>query len=250
MHTLGLIIAATFGVSFLSLAALLVLTFKKSWLHQSLLGLVALSAGGLMGAAFLHLLPEAVEHFPDSKLPFMVTLASFVAFFLLERVLHWQHCHDDECEVHSFGYLNLIGDTLHNFLDGLIIAAAFLVDPQLGWITTLAIAAHEIPQELGDFGVLVHAGFSRKIAILANFGIALTAILGGVLGYFIGEASEHFVPYLIAVAAGGFLYIASSDLLPELRKEQQLSKTIVSFVLFVAGVLLVAAVGMLETGVH
>jgi len=199
----------------------------------------------LVGGAFLHLLPEASEGM-DSERLFFVVLISFVSFFLIEKIFHWHHCHKENCEIHTFGYMNLVGDSLHNFIDGLIIASAFLVDFKLGVATTLAIALHEIPQEISDFGVLIHAGFSRKKALILNYIIATTVILGGVVGYFSAFYINGIVPYLLSIASGGFIYIAASDLMPEIRKEVDFKKSIKSFIIFLLGIILMFAVKFIE----
>jgi len=197
--------------------------------------LVSLSAGTLMGGAFLHLMPEANEQLSIETLLLLV-LVSFIAFFFIEKLFHWRHCHKEVCDIHSFGYMNLIGDSIHNFIDGLIIAATFLVDIRLGMATTLAIAFHEIPQEIGDFGVLIYAGFKRVKALIINFAVALTVVIGAVVGYLLSFNLEELTIYLLPIAAGGFLYIATSDLIPEIRKEEKLKKSLLSFVCFLIGI--------------
>jgi zinc and cadmium transporter len=169
---------------------------------------------------------------------FGIFLLSFAGFFLLEKVLHWRHCHKAECEVHTFGYMNLFGDSIHNFIDGLVIAAAFMVDFKLGVATTLAVAIHEIPQEIGDYGVLIYAGFKNKTALILNYVVSLTVVLGGIVGYFMFQHLESILPYLLPFAAGGFVYIAASDLMPEIKKEKNLKKSMVSFLVFIIGILL------------
>lgn len=237
MAILLLTVGANFVVSLGALMGIFSLPFNEKKLGRILLFLVSLAAGVLMGNAFLHLLPEAERELSDGQL-FPVVLFSFLLFFLMEKLLQWRHCHQGQCDVHTFGYLNLIGDAVHNFLDGLIIAASFLADVKLGMITTAAVAVHEIPQEISDFGVLLYAGFSKKQALAANFLVALTAVFGGILGYFFLSGLKIFVPYLLAFAAGGFIYIAASDLMPEIRKETNLKKSLTSFAVFLAGVLL------------
>lgn len=233
------IIFATIFVSLLSLLGIFSLFFKKRDLSKILLSLVALSAGALMADAFFELLPEAHAKIAGKTLYFFV-MAAFVFFFLVEKFLFWRHCHDAECAVHPFGYMNLAGDAVHNFIDGLIIAAAFMADFRVGIATTLAVTLHEIPKEIGNFGILLHAGFDRRTALFFNFLTALTAILGGIIGYLISVRSETFIAYLLPFAAGGFIYIAASDLMPELRKETNLKKSMISFGIFLAGILLVA----------
>ena len=156
----------------------------------------------------------------------------------MEKILHWRHCHDEHCEAHSFGYINLIGDGVHNFIDGLIIAAAFLIDVRLGITTTIAIAFHEIPQEIGDFGVLLYAGFERLKALVLNFSVALVATVGGIIGYFLSFTLESLTIYLLPFAAGGFIYISTSDLIPEIRKETKIGKSILSILIFITGILM------------
>jgi zinc and cadmium transporter len=245
------IIAATFFVSSFSLISVALLATKQVFLKKITKLLVAVSAGSLMGATFFHLLPEGIEHFgellPEAPFaPYVTLILAYVAFFVIEKWLHWQHCHEEDCQAHTFGYLNLVGDAIHNFLDGMIIAGAFVVSPGLGVATTVAIMAHEIPQEISDFGVLLHAGFSKQKALLSNFLVALFAIAGGLTGYFLTGISDLITPYLVMFAAGGFLYISSTDLMPELRNEPQLQKAIVSVALFLGGVFLMLFLTSLE----
>jgi len=209
--------------------------FKKEVLDKILIFLVSLSAGALMGGAFLHLLPEASEVIGMDSL-FGIFLISFIVFFLIEKILHWRHCHESDCSVHTFGYMNLVGDSIHNFIDGLVIASVFMVDVKLGIATTIAVAIHEIPQEIGDYGVLVYAGFRRKIALILNYAVALTVVLGGIVGYFSFSSLESFLPYLMPFAAGGFVYIAASDLMPEIKKESNFKKSVISFFVFLLGI--------------
>ncbi|MBU0637020.1 ZIP family metal transporter, partial [Patescibacteria group bacterium] len=169
---------------------------------------------------------------------FKIFLISFIAFFLIEKIFHWRHCHKADCTIHTFGYMNLIGDSIHNFIDGLIIASTFMIDFKLGITTTLAIAIHEIPQEIGDYGVLIYAGFKNKAALLINYAIAFMVVLGGIVGYFAFFYLHNILPYLLPFAAGGFVYIAASDLMPEIRKETNLKKSIWSFLIFIMGVIL------------
>jgi len=210
---------------------------KEKLLQKILLFLVSLSAGALMGGAFIHLLPEAQEKYRDGNM-FLIVLLSFIFFFFVEKLLHWRHCHKGKCEIHTFGYMNLFGDAVHNFIDGLVIAATFLTDIKLGIATSLAVFLHEIPQEIGDFGVLLYSGFGRKKAIISNFLVALTAVLGGLIGYFLSFSIDRFTTYLLPFTAGGFIYIAASDLMPEIRKETNLKKSLVSFAVFIVGILL------------
>lgn len=215
---LSILLASTV-VSLVAFSGLIFLSFKRQFLKKILSLLVALAAGSFMGQVFFHLLPEAIVSFPAQRI-FLLTVLSFVAFFLLEKLFFFHHCHDLDCQYASFGYLNLISDGLHNFLDGIIIAGAFWESAALGWTTTLAIILHEIPQEMGDFAILVFAGFEIKKALLANLVTALLALLGGVFGYL---AISYFIGLegiILPFAAGGFLYLSSVDLLPEINRQE------------------------------
>jgi len=223
-------------VSILSLIGILTFTVRDELLNKVLLGLVGFSAGALMGGAFLHLVPEALER-GGSAIVFSYVILGFILFFLLERLLYWRHCHDGRCDVHIFTYLNLIGDGIHNFVDGLTIAASFVADMHLGIVATIAVISHEIPQELGDFGVLVYGGLSKTKALFYNLLSALTAILGAFIGYFVSSYVENFTALLLPLAAGGFIYISGSDLIPELHKELEARKSMLSFGFFLAGIL-------------
>lgn len=235
--TLLYILFATFFISALSLVGVVFLARKEQLLDKILLYLIGLSTGTLLGGAFIHLLPESIEFIGADRALF-VTLVSFVAFFLLEKLLHWRHCHEKECPEHTFGYINLAGDAVHNFIDGLLIAGAFVVDPSLGFITTIALVFHELPQELGDFAVLVYSGIPIKRAVLLNFLVALTSVLGGIIGFFLTSSIDWSVPYLLPIAAGGFIYISTSDLIPELRSDTNRKRSIVTFLLFVLGLVI------------
>ncbi|MBI4453797.1 ZIP family metal transporter [Candidatus Woesearchaeota archaeon] len=249
MATLLWILLSTFVISAFSLIGLFTLLLKEKSLNKITIFLVSLSAGALIGGAFLDLIPEAVEHAEKFNngitLTFVYLLVGFSLFFLIEKVLHWRHCHDGKCEVHTFAYMNLFGDCVHNFIDGLIIAASFVVSTSLGITTSLAIMLHEIPQEIGDFGVLIHGGFTKSKALLMNFLTALTSILGGVIGYFLYEYTIFQITFLIPFAAGGFIYIAASDLIPEIRKEIEFKKYLVHFGIFLLGILIIYGVKLL-----
>ncbi|MFH0831686.1 MAG: ZIP family metal transporter [archaeon] len=237
MNVLMMIMLSTFAVSAISFIGILSFMLKRKILDSLLLVLVALSAGVLIGGAFLHLIPEALGMI-EANLVFLYVLLGFAIFFVLEKVLHWRHCHTDNCSVHSFAYMNLYGDALHNFLDGVIIAGSFVAGVPLGITTTLAVALHEIPQEISDFGVLVYGGFKRKKALLMNFATALTAMLGGIIGFMLSSYTAKAIPLLLSIAAGGFLYISASDLVPELHKEKSLKKAMIAFAFFVFGILI------------
>lgn len=248
MPILFSILLATSAISAVAFITALGLSAVPRWLSRATPFLVALAAGTMLSTAFLDLIPEALEVLPPRTL-FSAVLGSFVAFLLLEKILQWHHCHDDECDEHrATGSLNLIGDAVHNALDGMLVAAAFLADPVVGMSTTFALMLHELPQEIGDFGVLLHAGYSRRQALLANFGIALTAVTGGLVGYFFTSYFPVLNTFLLPVAVGSFLYIATVDLIPELhqRKEGWTSLALVG--VFLLGLLLLpvssAALGL------
>jgi len=214
------------------------LAMNQKFLSKILLSLVSLSAGTMLAAALLHLLPEAINEL-GTTLPFELTLLSFIGFFILERFLHWRHCHDkDHLTKHTMGMMNLIADAIHNFLDGVLIAASFASGAGLGVVATLAIALHEIPQEIGDFGVLLHSGYTKKKALMFNILVSLTAILGGILGFIASHTMTEFSHYLIPVAAGGFIYISATDLIPELKAETSTKRTISMIATFLLGILI------------
>lgn len=235
------------GLSILSFVGLLALSRRKSGLDALIPHMVALAAGSLLGSALLHLLPRAIEEL-GAELPlFLLLTGSFIVFFALEKFL-WAHHHGEEeysAESHSPHHvvaMNLIGDGLHNFVDGVMIAASFQVDVSVGLAATLAVAIHEIPQEIGDFGVLVNGGLTVRRALFLNFLSATMAILGAVLSLVIGSQSEMFVAYLLPIAAANFLYIAAADLIPELHRERGRRKALIQVGLVFLGVLLMLGV--------
>ncbi len=242
---LAKIITATFSITLSVFIAVGFLYTKKEILSKILLALVSLSAGALMGGAFLHLLPEALSSISIDVAGLMVLL-SFLFFLLLEKFFHWRHCHKENCNVHSFGRINLFGDSIHNFIDGLVISASFIADTNIGIATTLAIALHEIPQEIGDFGVLLYAGYEKRRALWLNYLVATTVIIGGVVGYIFNFFIEGIMPYLLPFAAGGFIYISASDLIPEIRKESDHKKSLINIGIFVLGVLLMFGIKLIH----
>jgi len=234
------ILASTFLVSLISLVGIFTLAIKDNLLHKILFCLIGFSAGALIGSAFLHILPECLEN-NKSITVFYYLILGIVLFFLMERYLHWRHCHEEgSCKTHAFTYLNLVGDGFHNFIDGMVIAASFMVSLKLGLVTTLAIILHEIPQELGDFAVLIYGGFTKKKALLFNFASALMAMIGAIAGYFITDLTRSFSNFILPLTAGGFIYIATSDLIPELHKENDLKRSTAAFFAFLLGIALMA----------
>ena len=238
MSLLASILIATGIISVLSLSGSVFLFLRKHILDKLAIFLVAFAAGALMGTAFLHLLPQAVE-IMDGEGAFVYILIGFTIFFFLENILHWHHSHRDDSTPHAqLGTLSLLGDGAHNFLDGIIIATAFFIDARLGIATTTAIAFHEIPQEMAEYGVLIYAGFSRARALVFNFLSASTVIMGGIVGYLLQDIIGSWVTIIIFFAVGTFLYLAASDFVPEIKKEQGLKKSLTLLSVFAAGIML------------
>ncbi len=244
---LAYILVSVFIVSLISLVGVFTLHMRPKLLDKVLFGMVSFAAGALLAAAFLDLIPEAMARDP-SAIP-LWALTGVVVFYMIETFLYWYHCHYGHHHHHShhhhmikpFAWLNLIGDSVHNFVDGMIMAAAYLVSIPLGITTTLAVIFHEIPQELGDFGVLVFGGLSSGRALFYNFLTALTAFLGALAVYYFSTSVQNLSIYLVPFAAGGFIYIASADLLPELHKERNLKPAIFQLVLFFFGIVVIWA---------
>jgi len=230
------ILAATLINSLIAFCGTFSFLLRKSSFDKLIFILVSFAAGALLSGAFFHLLIESLENMSAST-AFLILFVGFCAFFLAERFLHWHHCHKGQCDVHPVSWLILIGDGLHNFIDGAVIAASFMVSIQFGIITTMLIIAHEVPQELGDFAVLVHSGMKKAKALLFNFISQTTCILGALATYLLFSNAD-FVLFLLPFAAGGFIYISASDLIPELHREPDLKKSLFSFAFFVFGILL------------
>lgn len=235
-------------VSLISLIGIVTFSVKESRLKEALLYLVSFSAGALFGDAFIHLIPEAVEENGFGLNISIYILSGILAFFVVEKILQWRHCHilTSEDHPHPFAYMNLFGDAIHNFIDGLIIGGSYIVSIPLGVATTLAVVFHEIPQEIGDFGVLIYGGFSKSKALTFNFLTALTAVLGTFVALLLGFYLANFTVFLVPFAAGGFIYIAGSDLIPELHKEVKPLKSILELLVFILGVLVLLSLILLE----
>lgn len=230
------ILIVTIINGFLAFAGAILYFIFKDNLNKILIILVAFTTGALLGGAFIHFLPEAVKEL--SLIPtVLLTVLGFILFYFLEKLLHWHHCHDGKCKKHPFTYLLLWGDAIHNFIDGIIIAGSFIVSIPFGIITSLLIMAHELPQEIGDFGVLIYGGHTKGKALWYNFLSQLTAILGGLIGYFFITSSK-IATYLLPIAAGGFIYIAFADLIPEIFKEKNIVKIIINILAIIAGLLI------------
>ncbi|MCF7835460.1 ZIP family metal transporter [Candidatus Gracilibacteria bacterium] len=235
-------------VSLISLIGILTLGIKTKKLKKILIYLVSFSAGGLLGDAFIHLLPEIVEENGFTIWTSFFILSGILFGLITEKIIHRNHCHMPitKDHVHPFAYMNLIGDIVHNFIDGLIIGASYLVSLPVGIATTIAVLLHEIPQEIGDFGVLIHGGFSRKKALLVNFLTALTSIIGVIIALSLSSYGENLTKFLIPFAAGSFIYIAGSDLIPELHKETKLKQGLIQILFFLFGIGLMSLLIILE----
>lgn len=233
------------------LAAAVFLILPERWRLQLVPHFVSFAIGALLGAALLGLLPHAIADSGDADVHAITgaVLAGLFGFFLLEKLVLWRHCHAEHCEMHSpdeeahrkaAAVLILVGDGMHNFIDGVLIGAAFLTDIHLGVVTSLAVAAHEIPQEVGDFAVLLHGGFSRGRALFFNLLSSATTVFGGLLAYFILKDMAAVLPYVLAVAASSFIYIAVADLIPGLHKRLEFGTTLQQVLLIAAGVGVIA----------
>ncbi len=243
MTTIVHILLAVTLVSLVSLVGVITLSLKKKFLKKTLFFLVSFATGTLMGVAFLDLLPEALAYGKPNI--YLFPILGILSFFVIEKFIYWHHHHVGEKDVHAYTHLNLIGDGVHNFIDGIVIAASFLHSVPLGIAATIAIVLHEIPQEIGDFSILVYGGFSQMKALFFNFLTALTAVIGALVGFFFLTSFESYLPYLLAFAAGNFIYIAGTDLLPELREERKLSVSFLQLVAVTLGVLIILGVTML-----
>ena len=240
MSALAWIVVAGVAMSSLALVGAVTLVLPPSTLDRILLPLVGLAAGSLLGGAFFHMLPAAVDALGNDLAVYLWLVGGFGVFFVLEQFLHWHHCHRSDHTGHRpLGYLILVADGLHNLIGGLAVGAAFTVDIGVGIVAWLAAAAHEVPQELGDFGVLVHSGWKRRAALAWNFASALIFLLGALLAYALAGRVE--VAYLLPFAAGNFVYIAAADLLPELSSHPRTRDKVETTVAFAAGLVLLLA---------
>jgi len=259
MSTLTWIITASLlgGILSLLFAAILALNARVSWLSV----LVSYAIGALLGAAFLNTLPEALELADNPAQITGIVLLGILVFFILEKLVLWRHCHLEDCEVHDLvhahdapavaipsvlshhahdhgrsGIMIIVGDTFHNFVDGILIAAAFMVDVQLGIVTSIAIIAHEIPQEAGDFIILLNSGYTRRMAFLLNLLSSFATLVGGVLAYFMLHNMNFLVQPLLAIASASMIYVAMSDLIPGLHKRPEIHATVQQVALILLGI--------------
>lgn len=259
-----------FFIGLLSLIGLFMISIKEKTLDRILFILIAFATGTILASALFDLIPESIHHLEELNaggagitlsLVFTFIIIGFVIFFIIERFIYWFHGHAHEKEdkyvcyetitgagdlaiiegrnIKSFAYLNVIGDGLHNFLDGIIIMVAFLSGTKNGIVVTLAVIFHELPQEIGDFGILLYGGFTKKKALLFNFSSAMVALLGGLIAFILSDTIELFNLFFLAFSGGGFLYIASAELMPELIKEKDLKKSIIQALIFLCGIILI-----------
>lgn len=226
-------------VSLISLIGAFTISMNAERLRAGLFVLVALAVGALLGDAFIHLIPEAFETTTDPAMLSLAIVGGILFFFVIEKILHWHHHQGLELlepQVHPVGKIILFSDGVHNFIDGLIVGLAYTVSIEVGIATTIAVILHEIPQEIGDFGVLLHAGYAKARALWFNFLSALFAILGAIVALVLGEVAESLTRFLLPVAAGGFIYIALSDLIPELHKMKSARQSVIQLIAICVGV--------------
>lgn len=251
MDTFYWILGSGVVMSIIALVGSITLILKESTLQRIILPLVAFAAGTLIGGAFFHMIPAGIDEYGNNTSFYLWLVGGFTLFFALEQILHWHHHHTEvvdhdhikEKKKEPLTYLILIGDGLHNFVGGLAVAGTFLIDIKLGIMAWIAAAAHEIPQELGDFGVLVHGGWKKKQALLFNLLSAITFLIGGLISYYISRSID--VTFLVPFAAGNFIYIGATDLVPEFKKHDGIKKNLLYFTTFLGGLLLMVIIRLL-----
>lgn len=235
------------GISLLSLSGLFMLSCREEVLRKYTFIFMSVAVGALLGDAFIHLIPEALEDAANPALISTLIIVGIFSFFVLEKFLHWHHHGEDtEQTIHPVGKLTIFSDGVHNFIDGVIIAASFMVSIPLGIATTLAVMLHEIPQEIGDFAVLLHSGYTKMRALVLNFASALAALVGASLFFIFGEWLEHSILYILPITAGGFIYIAVADLIPELQKTKKWQSSVYQLLAVMVGVATMLALTGLE----
>lgn len=248
---LGQIILASAAVSLISLIGLATFSLKDRLLHSLLFIFVSFASGAMISAAFFHILPESIAAIGAPQ-TLQLTVVGMLVFFVLEKFLYWhhhhKHHHKGDKDEPPFTYLNLMGGTIHNFVDGTVIAASFMASPATGIISTFAIISHEIPHEIGDFSLLIYGGFSRRKALIFNFISALAAMLGSLMTFFLLPLIPNITSILLPLAAGNFIYVACVDIVPEMHKERDGKKSVVQFVALLFGIALIMALGKLVEG--
>lgn len=235
-------------VSLVSLVGVFTLSLREELLKKYIFIFISLAVGALMGDAFIHLIPESIESFENPALAGILIIAGILIFLIIEKYLHWHHHGEDvnERHVHSVGKLILFSDAIHNIADGIAIGVSFLVSIPLGMATTIAVILHEIPQEIGDFTVLLHAGYTRNKALWFNFLSGITAVFGVFIAWILGQAGETFIVWILPITAGGFIYIAIADLIPELHKTKELKHSFFQLIGVITGILAMLALLFLE----
>ncbi len=235
-------------ISLLSLVGIFALSLKEELLKKYIFIFISLAIGSLLGDAFIHLIPEALENSVNKSLTGLLIISGILIFFILEKFLHWHHHGEDKdkTHIHPVGKLVLISDGVHNFIDGIIIGVSFLVSIPIGLATTLAVMMHEIPQEIGDYAVLLHSGYSRARALWLNFLSAMLALAGLVLALILNAKMESLIEFVLPIAAGGFIYIAIADLIPELHKTKSAKNSFIQIITIMIGVLLMLSLTLLE----
>lgn len=243
-------------VSLLSITGLAFFAIKEEKLKSILIYLVSFSTGALFADAFIHLLPESFQENGFGLSTSLYVLIGIAVSFIIEKFIHWNHCHHalngncqhrgDGSQISPFARMSLIGDSVHNFIDGLIIGASYVASIPIGLATTIAVILHEIPQEIGDFAILLHGGYTRKKALFLNFITGIVAIAGTIIALLLTIYVKNLTNFLIPFAAGGFIYIAGSDLIPELHKETEIKKSLLQLLTFILGTLIIAAMLLIE----
>lgn len=246
------VIGSTGIIALISLIGMVTLFFSRKSMTKIVSVLIAFAAGAMLGAAFLDLLPEAAE---EGGPVFTMTFVGILVFFVMETYLYWYHCHaghyhehEHEKKVHPIkpvGTLNLFGDSLHNFVDGMMVASSFLVSIPLGIVTAIGAAAHEIPQEIGDYTILLYSGYKRGKALILNFIVAITVVLGAVATYYLGHLFTSLPKYIIPFSAGGFIYMACTDLMADLKTEATAKKATLQLIALAIGIGIIVAVTQL-----
>lgn len=246
MTVLFEILLATFIISLVSFSGALIFVFSEKIIRKYLILFVAVAAGSMLASSFIELIPESFEMFFEASVhgaehslfsPGLFILLGVLSFYVLEKFIKWHHHHEIDCHKHTMSKMAIVGDGFHNFIDGIVIGSAFLVDSSLGFVITFAIALHEIPQEIGDFSILLHSGMSKFKALFFNFVSGLASVLGGVLAYFFIGESTLILPFLLAFTAGSFIYIALADIVPEFSKKHEFSQNTLSL-FFVLGMII------------
>jgi len=236
------------AVSLVSLIGVFTLSLKEKFIQHYIFIFISLAVGSLLGDAFLHLIPEAITDSPFPMLSAFLVIVGILVFFILEKFLHWHHHGEDTTKPHiqPIGSLILLSDGVHNFIDGVVIGASFFVSLPVGFATTLAVVLHEIPQEVGDFTVLVHAGYRISRALWLNFLSALAAVFGVIIAFLLGQFGEYFLIWILPFTAGGFIYIAMTDLIPELQKTKEIKHFVSQTAAFIIGVLIMVVLVLFE----